>query len=168
MGRLPSLTMRWRHLSFDLQGAFLCMCSREGLLDFKNEEYVVFYLLSGQDLASPPSCYFGGSVHRGWTPAAQPGAHLSPAPNPPERSKPWEIFIGRVKGKCLSSVASSGCLGACRPYLVGVTELSPCLIKGWLLLLFQQDMFQGVAGISASLSSCLGNHCVLRKNKLNK
>ena len=33
---------------FDLRGAFLC--SWEGLLDFKNKEYVVFYL-SGQDPA---------------------------------------------------------------------------------------------------------------------
>ena len=29
---------------FDLQGAFLYMCSQEDLFDFKNEEYVVFYL----------------------------------------------------------------------------------------------------------------------------
>ena len=28
------------------------MCSREGLLDFKNEEYVVSYPLSGQGSAS--------------------------------------------------------------------------------------------------------------------
>ena len=46
---VESLTMRWQHpLSFDLQGAFLCMCSQGGLLDFKNEKYVVFYLLSWQ------------------------------------------------------------------------------------------------------------------------
>ena len=68
---------------FDLQGAFLHMCSRGGLLDFENEEFVVFYLLSGQGPA--PSiilllrsfCYYGVSVHRGET--VQPGAHLSPA-----------------------------------------------------------------------------------------
>ena len=47
---------------FDLQGAFLRMCSQEGLLDFAHEEYVVLYLLSGQGSASPPSCYFGVSV----------------------------------------------------------------------------------------------------------
>ena len=40
-------------LPCDLQKAFLCLCSQEGLLDFKNEEYVVFYLLSGQGPASP-------------------------------------------------------------------------------------------------------------------
>ena len=27
------------------------MCNWKGLLDLENEEYVVFYLLSGQDLA---------------------------------------------------------------------------------------------------------------------
>ena len=54
------------------------MCTREGLLDFENEEHVVFYVLSGQGSASPPSCCFGVSAHRGRT-AAQPGAHLSPA-----------------------------------------------------------------------------------------
>ena len=30
------------------------MCSWEGLLDFENEEYVVFYLLSGQGSALLP------------------------------------------------------------------------------------------------------------------
>lgn len=44
----------------------MMMCSWEGLLDFKSEENVVFYLLSGKgSSASPPSCYFGESVHRG-------------------------------------------------------------------------------------------------------
>ena len=64
---------------FDLQGAFLRMCSQEGLLDFAHEEYVVLYLLSGQGSASPRSCSFGVSVDRGRTPAVQPGAHLPPA-----------------------------------------------------------------------------------------
>ena len=48
----------------------------------------------------------------------------------PERRRPREIFIRKMKGKCLSSVASSGWHGARRPYLVRVTGLSPCLIKG--------------------------------------
>ena len=39
-------------LSFDLQGAFLRTCSWEGLLDFENEECVVFYPLSRQGPAS--------------------------------------------------------------------------------------------------------------------
>ena len=39
-------------LSFDLQGAFLHTCSWEGLLDFENEECVVFYPLSRQGPAS--------------------------------------------------------------------------------------------------------------------
>ena len=51
------------------------MCSWEGLLDFKNEDYVGFYLLSRQGSASP-SCYFRVSVGKGWTPAPQPGAYL--------------------------------------------------------------------------------------------
>ena len=52
-----------------------------GLLNFKNEEYVVFYLLSGQGPASSiilhlwSFCYYGIPVHRGET--VQPGAHLS-------------------------------------------------------------------------------------------
>ena len=35
-----------------------------------------------------------------------------------------------MKGKGLFSVASKAWQGALRPYLVGVTELSTCLIKG--------------------------------------
>ena len=46
------------------------MRSLGGLLDFKTEEYVIFYLLSGQGSASPLSCYFGVSVHK---------EHLSPS-----------------------------------------------------------------------------------------
>ena len=55
------------------------MCSREGLLDLKNEKYVVsiFYLGRAQLLSR--SGYFGVSVHREQAPAAQPEAHLSPA-----------------------------------------------------------------------------------------
>ena len=49
---------------------------------------------------------------------------------PPERREPQEIFIGRMKDDGLSSVASSDWHGARRPYLVGVTEVLPCLIKG--------------------------------------
>ena len=43
--------MRWCPLSFDFQGAFLYVCSQEGLLDFENEEYEVFDLLSEQNSA---------------------------------------------------------------------------------------------------------------------
>ena len=49
---------------------------------------------------------------------------------PPERHEPQEIFIGRMRDDSLSSVASLSWQGTRRPYLVGVTELSPCLIKG--------------------------------------
>ena len=40
MGRLTSPILGWRLLLF-WQGAILCMCSRGGLLDLKNEKYVV-------------------------------------------------------------------------------------------------------------------------------
>ena len=80
MNRLTSLTMK-RCSYFDHQGAFLHMWRREGLLDFENEKYVVFYLLRAQP---PPLSYFygvsdnyGASVYRGET--VQPGSHLSPA-----------------------------------------------------------------------------------------
>ena len=33
--------MRWHPLSLDLQGALPHLCSQEGLLNFKKEEYVV-------------------------------------------------------------------------------------------------------------------------------
>ena len=49
---------------------------------------------------------------------------------PASRREPQEIFIGRMRDDGLSSVASSGWQGAHRPYLIGVMELSPCLIKG--------------------------------------
>ena len=49
----------WHHLLYDntpslldLQGAFLHMCSWEGLLGFENEEYVDFFFFSGQGPAS--------------------------------------------------------------------------------------------------------------------
>ena len=51
MSRLTALITRWRLLSFDLQRALLFMYSWEGLLCLKNEEYVVFSLLSGQGSA---------------------------------------------------------------------------------------------------------------------
>ena len=79
MGRLTSLTMRWRSpLPFDLRGTFLRMYSWEGLLDLENKKYVVsiFYLGRVQLFSR---FYFGVSVHRGRAPAVQPGAHLSPA-----------------------------------------------------------------------------------------
>ena len=82
-------TYRWlTSLPLDLQGAFLCTHSREGLLDRENEKYTasVFYLCRAQFLSH--SCCLGGSVHRGQTLAAQPSAHPSPA-SPPTF---WYIF----------------------------------------------------------------------------
>ena len=56
------------------------MCSWEDFLDLENEEYVVFYLLSGQDSSSSlPPAILGHLSTMGGTPAAQPRAHLSPA-----------------------------------------------------------------------------------------
>lgn len=56
----------WHHLPwgdipphFDLLEAFLCMCSWGGLLDFENEEYVVFISYQHRE-HSPQSYYFYG------------------------------------------------------------------------------------------------------------
>ena len=57
------------------------MCSWDGLLDFENEEYMVFYLFSWQGPASSiilllwSFCCYGVSVHGGET--VKPGAQLS-------------------------------------------------------------------------------------------
>ena len=48
MGRLASPSMKWCPLPLTFKETFCLMCSWEGLLDFQNEEYVVFYLLSRQ------------------------------------------------------------------------------------------------------------------------
>ena len=76
------------------------MCSREGLLDLENEKYVVSYLGRAQLLSC--ACYFGVSVHRGQTPAVQPGAHLSPASEPAEQSR------GRASQAELSLLGTAG------------------------------------------------------------
>ena len=41
MGRLASPTMGWRPFPFELQGAFLHICTWKGLLDLENKAYVV-------------------------------------------------------------------------------------------------------------------------------
>ena len=82
---------------------------------------------------------------------------------------PKQSLLGRWrKDKGLSSVASSGRQGACRPYLVGVTELSPCLVKRPRMtsVIIPAGSFPRGGQISASPSADPGNHCVLRKNKL--
>ena len=62
----------WHHLLWGKSGS---------LLDIQNEEYVVFYLLSGQGpgILSWLSCYwyFRVSVHREWIPAVYPGGDPS-------------------------------------------------------------------------------------------
>ena len=55
-----------------------CADSREGLLDLKSEEHVVFSLLSGQARVFSSLLLFW-SICRGETRVAQPGAHLPPA-----------------------------------------------------------------------------------------
>ena len=57
VGRLTSLTMGWRPLPFDLRGALLRTCSREGLLELENEEYAVSRLGRAQPLL-PPALIF--------------------------------------------------------------------------------------------------------------
>ena len=89
MGWLPSLLWANAPSLFDLKGDFLHMCSWEGLLVVENDEYVVFHLCRAQLFSH--SCYFGVFVHRGWTPAAQPGAHLCPASD--TTAKPQLSFI---------------------------------------------------------------------------
>ena len=73
------------------------MCSWEGLLDLENEKYLVSLSLiwAGPSLFSRSCCYLhlGVSAHRGQTPAAQPGARLSPASPPPQCSQEIEYFI---------------------------------------------------------------------------
>ena len=60
---------------FDLQEVFLHMCIQGGLLNFEKEQYVVFYLLSGQSsgfsitLLLCSFCYYGASVHQRSFPA---------------------------------------------------------------------------------------------------
>ena len=76
------------------------------------------------------SFYLEVSVHREQITIAQLGTHPSPASHPSERCEPHEIFLAKIKGDCLFSLASSGWHGACRPYLTGATELLSCLVKG--------------------------------------
>ena len=79
------LWVAWHHSLFDLQRAFLPMCSQKGLLDFRNVKLCGLISYPGRDqplLLS--SCYLRLGVHREWTPAAQPGAPLSSALKPPK------------------------------------------------------------------------------------
>ena len=61
------------------------MCSLEGLLDLKNEKYVVSlsFFASRMHLLLAPVIivYLEVSDHRGQIPVAQPGTHLAPALN---------------------------------------------------------------------------------------
>ena len=57
------------------------------------------------------------------------GALFSTTSNPSERREPQEMFIWKMKGEGLSSVASSG-WHAFTDIQLGVTEFLPCFIKG--------------------------------------
>ena len=81
----------------------------------------IFYL--GRAQPPPSSCFYGVSAIMEFLSTREKlfslgSIYLLPQILP-ERHEPQEIFIGRRKDKGLSSVASSGCQGACRPYLVG-------------------------------------------------
>lgn len=71
MGWLTSLLWGGAPSLSDLQEAFLCVCRRKALLDFKK-----CGLSSGPGLA-PSLLPLGVSVHRAQTPASQPETHLS-------------------------------------------------------------------------------------------
>ena len=73
MGWLTSLLWGDAPSHFDLQEAFLCMCRRKALLDFKNKKCG---LSSGHGLA-PSLLPLGVSVHRAQTLASEPETHLS-------------------------------------------------------------------------------------------
>ena len=78
------LWVGWHHLLwgdahsvFDPQRAFLHVYSWGGLLNFSDEEYVVFHFLSEQGSDSSIFLLLWSFCHREET--AQPGVHLSPA-----------------------------------------------------------------------------------------
>ena len=94
MGRLTSSTLGWFPLLFGPLGAFLCTCCWEHLLDLRIRN---MWSLSGQGSGPPHFCYYfhlGVSVHRGQTPAAQLGAHLSPVSNPLRDMNPKKSLLG--------------------------------------------------------------------------
>ena len=84
-------------------------------------------------------------------------------------SKRWEpleifFFFLRMGNDGLSSVASLDRQRANRPYLVGSQSSLPVsLTPQWLLSLFQQDLFWGVAGFSATPFSCCKNVVTLKR-----
>ena len=81
MSRPTSPTIGWRPL-FLAPEAFLCWCSQEGLLDLKNEKYVVSISYLGRtQLLLVPAIVFILEYLSTWgqTPAAQFEAYLSPA-----------------------------------------------------------------------------------------
>lgn len=80
-GYLTSLARKWHPLSFDLQVAFLHMCSWEALLNFKNVEYILPFISYLGRVQPPPLafmnfCFYGVSVHS--RESVQPGAPSSP------------------------------------------------------------------------------------------
>ena len=63
-GWLTSLTMGWRPLPFDLQGAFLCMCSRGWGVSLTSRMRHMWSFISYLGRAQPPasSCFYGVSA----------------------------------------------------------------------------------------------------------
>ena len=114
------------------------------------------YLLSKQDSAPPCSChylYLGVSEHRWEVQAAQIRAHPSPVSN-----LPWEMWTPRNlywEDEGWRSIFFRLAWGPqTRPnWGHGTLTLSCGGTPGWLLVLFQQGLFWGVAGIPA-LSCC--------------
>lgn len=102
------------------------------------------------------SCSAQGPIFSYW-------AHLffSPGPIfPPTSTFPWDVDSRNLhwgdEGQRSSLSQHLECWhGTQRPCLIGDMELSPCLIKGpqrWLLWLFPQDLFRGVAVIALGAS----------------
>ena len=156
--------MGWRPLPFYLQGVFLHMCSWEGLLDFKNEEYVVFYLLPRQG-STPLSCYFGVSVHRGET--VQPGGHLSPASTWAQKNQNSPKGFSKA---FLKTRRERGCHGVC-------DQLMNNSLIGWCwanmaVNLINPSVPEGLGAMCSRSSSILVNFfhlvLVLASEKLRK
>ena len=93
----------WHHLLwgdvsslFELQRAFLHMCSQGGLFNFENEEYVIFYLLSGQGLASSIILLMEFLSSAGYCSAQGPSiSGLTVVKNPPSNSRDSGLFPGQ-------------------------------------------------------------------------
>ena len=140
----------WYHLLWggtsplsDLQRAFLLICNLGGLLNFRNKESAVFYLLSGQG----PPCfplYFAASECRGEP--VQLGAYPSPASEPTSRSGEAAPVPFRA-ATTTTSVASSQPYFLLSLYLHSSLQLQKFMggMKFWVSV-FQDSDVQPPAG----------------------